>query len=88
MQSKTKADGRLDAKREAVQEATDRLYKEIAAASDLAFELVLADPWVVSSLLQKSIRRGESGASPAKTTPSDPALSASYRERRCDGLPT
>lgn len=40
-------------------EAKQRLAREIDSHSALAEKPIAADPWVVSSLLQKSIRRGE-----------------------------
>ena len=40
-------------------EAKQRLAREIDSHSVLAEKPIAADPWVVSSLLQKSIRRGE-----------------------------
>jgi hypothetical protein len=40
-------------------EAKRRLAREIDSNSALLSEPIAADPWVISSLLQKSIRRGE-----------------------------
>jgi len=40
-------------------EAKQRLAREIDSHSALACRPIAADPWIVSSLLQKSIRRGE-----------------------------
>ena len=40
-------------------EAKQRLAREIDSHSALTEKPIAADPWVVSSLLQKSIRRGE-----------------------------
>ncbi len=45
--------------RDALSEARQRLAREIDSHSVLPNEPIAADPWVVSSLLQKSIRRGE-----------------------------
>jgi len=42
-------------------EARQRLAREIDSHSAPLSEPIAADPWVVSSLLQKSIRRGETG---------------------------
>jgi hypothetical protein len=39
--------------------ARQRLAREIDSKSALPSKPISADPWVVSSLLQKSIRRGE-----------------------------
>jgi replication-associated recombination protein RarA len=39
--------------------AKQRLAREIDSKSALPSKPIAADPWVVSSLLQKSIRRGE-----------------------------
>jgi hypothetical protein len=46
--------------RDLLGEAWQRLAREIDSHSVLPSEPIAADPWVVSSLLQKSIRRGES----------------------------
>jgi hypothetical protein len=40
-------------------EAKQRLAREMDSHSALPNEPIAADPWVISSLLQKSIRRGE-----------------------------
>jgi hypothetical protein len=40
-------------------EARRRLARKIDSYSNLPTEPIAADPWIVSSLLQKSIRRGE-----------------------------
>jgi hypothetical protein len=45
--------------RDALREAKQRLACEIDSYSAPTTKLIAADPWVVSSLLQKSIRRGE-----------------------------
>jgi hypothetical protein len=45
--------------RDALREAKQRLACEIDSYSVPTAKLIAADPWVVSSLLQKSIRRGE-----------------------------
>jgi hypothetical protein len=45
--------------RDALGKAKQRLACEIDSYSTLPGEPIAADPWVVSSLLQKSIRRGE-----------------------------
>jgi hypothetical protein len=45
--------------RDALREAEQRLACEIDSDSVPRTRLIAADPWVVSSLLQKSIRRGE-----------------------------
>jgi hypothetical protein len=45
--------------RDALGEAKQRLAREIDSHSVLSTRPIAADPWVVSSLLQKSIRRGE-----------------------------
>ena len=45
--------------RDLLGEAWQRLAREIDSHSVLPSEPIAADPWVVSSLLQKSIRRGE-----------------------------
>jgi hypothetical protein len=45
--------------RDALREAKQRLACEIDSYSVPTSRLIAADPWVVSSLLQKSIRRGE-----------------------------
>ena len=45
--------------RDLLGEARQRLAREIDSHSVLPNEPIAADPWVVSSLLQKSIRRGE-----------------------------
>jgi hypothetical protein len=42
-------------------EAKRRLAREIDSNSALLSEPIAADPWVISSLLQKSIRRGARG---------------------------
>jgi hypothetical protein len=39
--------------------AKERLACELEFHSALAIRPIVADPWVISSLLQKSIRRGE-----------------------------
>ena len=46
--------------RDALGEAKQRLVCEIDSNTALPSEPLAADPWIVSSLLQKSIRRGES----------------------------
>ena len=40
-------------------EAKQRLAREMDSHSALPSKLIAADPWIISSLLQKSIRRGE-----------------------------
>jgi hypothetical protein len=45
--------------RDALGEAKQRLAREIDSHSALACKPIPADPWVISSLLQKSIRRSE-----------------------------
>jgi replication-associated recombination protein RarA len=45
--------------RDALGAAKQRLAREIDSKSALPSKPIAADPWVVSSLLQKSIRRGE-----------------------------
>ena len=45
--------------RDALRESKQRLACEIDSCSVPTTRLIAADPWVVSSLLQKSIRRGE-----------------------------
>ena len=45
--------------RDALGAATQRLAREIDSNSTLACKAFSADPWVISSLLQKSIRRSE-----------------------------
>ncbi len=45
--------------RDALSEARQRLAREIDSHSVLPNKPIAADPWIVSSLLQKSIRRGE-----------------------------
>ena len=45
--------------RDALGDAQQRLASRIDLASALPSEPLVADPWIVSSLLQKSIRRGE-----------------------------
>ena len=45
--------------RDALGAAQQRLAREMDSYSTPATRLIAADPWVVSSLLQKSIRRGE-----------------------------
>lgn len=47
--------------RDAFGEARQRLACEIDRHPKQALEPIAADPWIVSSLLQKSIRRGETG---------------------------
>jgi hypothetical protein len=50
-------------------EARQRLVRGIDSHSVLPNEPIAADPWIVSSLLQKSIRRGETEiAQPAALT--------------------
>ena len=45
--------------RDALGAAKQRLAREIDSHSALSCSSIAADPWVISSLLQKSIRRGE-----------------------------
>jgi hypothetical protein len=45
--------------RDELSEAKRRLAREIDSNSVLPSELIAADPWVISSLLQKAIRRGD-----------------------------
>lgn len=45
--------------RHSFSEAKRQLAHEIDSNSNLPKELIAADPWVISSLLQKSIRRSE-----------------------------
>jgi replication-associated recombination protein RarA len=45
--------------RDALSEAKERLARKIDSHSTPSIKPMGADPWVVSSLLQKSIRRGE-----------------------------
>jgi hypothetical protein len=45
--------------RDALGEAKQRLAREIDSNAPLPEKPIAADPWIVSSLLQKSIRRGE-----------------------------
>ena len=45
--------------RDALGAAKLRLAREIDSHSDLSCSSIAADPWIISSLLQKSIRRGE-----------------------------
>ena len=45
--------------RDLLGDARQRLAREIDTYSTPLCELIVADPWIVSSLLQKSIRRGE-----------------------------
>jgi hypothetical protein len=47
--------------RDALGEAKQWLAREIDSHSALPDKPIAADPWIVSSLLQKSIRRGEAG---------------------------
>jgi len=47
--------------RDLLREARQRLAREIDTRPAPLSEPIVADPWIVSSLLQKSIRRGESG---------------------------
>jgi hypothetical protein len=47
--------------RDLLREARQRLAREIDTRPVPLSEPIVADPWIVSSLLQKSIRRGESG---------------------------
>jgi hypothetical protein len=43
----------------ALADAKQRLKSAVDRVDPLIFEPIVADPWIVSSLLQKSIRRGE-----------------------------
>jgi hypothetical protein len=45
--------------RDALGAAKHRLAREIDSHSALAEKPIAADPWIISSLLQKSIRRSE-----------------------------